>query len=75
MPRWLIYYIISFKPLEVVSRYRDPQTQVVENESYLFNLCTNNCISWCLDTHSISNNSNFLKQIKNDTSRDQQDHG
>ena len=28
---------IFFKPLEVVSRNRDPQPQVVENCSYLFN--------------------------------------
>ena len=32
----LIYY--NFQPLKVVSRYRDPQPQVVENYSYLFNL-------------------------------------
>ena len=29
---------LNFQPLEVVSRYRDPQPQVVENYSYLFNL-------------------------------------
>ena len=29
---------LNFQPLEVVSRYRDPQHQVVENYSYLFNL-------------------------------------
>ena len=32
----LVY--LNFQPLEVVSRYRDPQPQVVENYSYLFNL-------------------------------------
>ena len=32
----LIY--LNFHPLEVVSRYRDPQLQVGENYSYLFNL-------------------------------------
>ena len=32
----LLYFI--FQALEVVSRYRDPQPQVVENYSYLFNL-------------------------------------
>ena len=26
---------LSFQPLEVVSRYRDPQPQVVENYSYV----------------------------------------
>ena len=30
----LIY--LNFQSLEVVSRYRDPQPQVVENYSYLF---------------------------------------
>ena len=29
---------LNFHPLEVVSRYRDPQFQVAENYSYLFNL-------------------------------------
>ena len=29
---------LNFHPLEVVSRYRDPQLQVEENYSYLFNL-------------------------------------
>ena len=28
---------LHFQPLEVVSRYRDPQPQVVENDSYFFN--------------------------------------
>ena len=32
----LIY--LNFQPLEVVSRCRDPQPQVVENDSYLFDL-------------------------------------
>ena len=31
-------YFLNFYPLEVVSRYRDPQLQVGENYSYLFNL-------------------------------------
>ena len=29
---------LIFQPLEVVSRYRDPQPQVVENYAYLLNL-------------------------------------
>ena len=29
---------LNFQPLEVVSRYSDPQPQVVEIYSYLFNL-------------------------------------
>ena len=32
---------LNFHPLEVVSRYRDPQPQVGENYSYLVNLRTN----------------------------------
>ena len=35
----LIY--LNFQPLEVVSRYRDPQPQVIEKYSYLFNLRPN----------------------------------
>ena len=38
-PAKLIY--LDFQPLEVVSCYRDPQPQVVENYSYLFNLRPN----------------------------------
>ena len=34
-PANLIY--LNFQPLKVVSRYRDPQPQVVENYSYVFN--------------------------------------
>ena len=36
IPLSLIY--LNFHPLEVVSRYRDPQLQVGENYLYLFNL-------------------------------------
>ena len=32
------YIAVCFHPLEVVSRYRDPQLKVGENYSYLFNL-------------------------------------
>ena len=32
---------LNFHPLEVVSRYRDPQLQVAQNYFYLFNLSTN----------------------------------
>ena len=34
---------LNFHPLEVVSRYRDPQLQVVINYSYSFNLRLNIC--------------------------------
>ena len=33
--------LFKLKPLEVVDRQRDPQPQVVENRSYLFNLRPN----------------------------------
>ena len=35
-PADLIFF--NFQRLEVVSRYRDAQSQVVENYSYLFNV-------------------------------------
>ena len=37
----LIY--LNFHPLEIVSRYRDPQLQVSENYSWLFNLSNAIC--------------------------------
>ena len=40
-PAKLIY--LNFQLLEVMSRYRDPQLEVAENYSYLFNLSTNIC--------------------------------
>ena len=62
-----------------MSRYRDPQPQVAQNYSYLFNLSTNIYKSWCLDTYSIPNNRDFgqlkKKQIKNENNRDQHDEG
>ena len=54
-PAEIIY--LNFQPLEVVSRYRDPQPQVVENYSYLLNLRANIYKSSCLHSHFISNNS------------------
>ena len=54
----LIY--LNFQPLEVVSRYRDPQLQVAENYSYLFNLSTNICKLSCLDTHFIPSNGDLV---------------
>ena len=32
------FIYLNFHPIEVVTRYRDPQPQVVENYSYVFNL-------------------------------------
>ena len=42
-PSKLIY--LNFQLLVVVSRYRDPQPQVVENYSYVFNFSTHICKS------------------------------
>ena len=62
-----------------MSRYRDPQPQVVENYSYLFNLRPTIYKSWWLNTDFLPNNSDLfnrlIKQIENDNSRDQQDEG
>ena len=41
----------NFHPLEVVSRYRDPQLQVGENYSYLFSLIPNICNFLCFNAH------------------------
>ena len=51
---------LNFQPLEVVSRYRDPQIQVGENYSYLFNLDTNIYKLCCSDTHFAPNNMNLV---------------
>ena len=53
-------FFFNFQPLEVMSRYRDPQLQVVENYSNLFNLSTNICKSQCLHTHFIPNDSDMV---------------
>ena len=68
----LIY--LNSHPLEVVSRHSDPQLQVAENYSHVFNLSTNICKSWCLDTY-LQWLGRLIKQIKNDNNRDQQDRG
>ena len=52
---------LNFQPIEAVSRYRDPQPQVVENLSYFFSFeHTYICKSGCLDAHFIPNNSNSI---------------
>ena len=51
---------LNFHPLEVVSRYRDPQLQVGENYSYLFILRPNICKSWFLSSHFILNISDLV---------------
>ena len=53
VPHWLCpvnplsarLYYLNFHPLEVVSRYRDPQLQVGENYPCLFNPRPNICES------------------------------
>ena len=57
-PAKLIY--LNFQQLEVVSRYRDPQPQVVENDSYLFNLRPNIYKYWCLNSQFIPKNSDLI---------------
>ena len=52
---------LHFYPLEVVSRYRDPQLQVGKNYSYSFDLRSNICKSWCFNVHFISNNNDLTR--------------
>ena len=51
---------LNFHPLEVVSHYRDPQLQVGEIYSYLFNLKPSIYTSWCLNTHIVPNNGDLI---------------
>ena len=68
-PAKVIY--LNFQPLEVVSRYRDPQPKVVENYPHLRSKIYK---SWCSSTHFIINMSDYfdrwINQITNDRSRD-----
>ena len=64
-PAKLIY--LNFQPLKAVCR--DPQPQVFENYSYLFNLWTNIYKSWCLNSHFIPNNSDLIGWYKNGLKR------
>ena len=50
---------IKVNPLETLSRYRDPQLQVGENDSYLYNLIPNIYRFWCLNTHNVIYNKRF----------------
>ena len=61
-PPGLIY--LNFQLLEVVSRYREPQPQVVEYYSYLVIWDPNIYKSWCLSTHFIPNNSDIYSANK-----------
>ena len=47
-----LLHTLNFHPLEVVSRYREPQIQVGENHSFI-NLIQKNCKSLCLNTHFV----------------------
>ena len=51
---------LNFHPLEVVSRYRDPQLQVGENYSYLFSLGAHICKTWCFNTHFVPNDIDLM---------------
>ena len=59
-PAKLNYLNMQPLELEVVSCYRDPQPQVVENNPFLFNLIPNICKSWCFGSHFIHNNSDLI---------------
>ena len=50
-----LHTLRNFQPLEVVSRYRDPQPQVVENYPYLINFRPNIYKSGCLKSQFIRN--------------------
>ena len=50
----------KFQSVEVASRYRDSQPQLVEKYSYLFNLEANIYKSLCLNTHFVPNNSDIF---------------
>ena len=47
---------LNFQAIEVVSRCRDPQPQVLENYSYVFILRPNIYKFCCLNRHFIPNN-------------------
>ena len=49
-----VSFDFNCQPLEVVSRYRDPQLQVASNYWYLFNLALKTCKSWCLTLSSLN---------------------
>ena len=51
-------------PLSIsTSEENDPHRQVSKPYSYLFNLSTSICKSWCLDTHFFPNESCFVDYI------------
>ena len=63
-PLTAMIFNLNCHPHEVVSRYRDPQLQVGENYSYLFNLRPNMYNFLSLKTHFIINMSWFDQLIK-----------
>ena len=62
----LFQFYLPFNLLEVVSRCRDPQSQVVENYSYLFNLRPNITNIDVYTVISFPIDSQLIKRIKND---------
>ena len=44
----------NFHPLEVLSRYRDPQLQVRKKSTKMLHFSVNICKSWCLLPNSIT---------------------
>ena len=53
---------LNFHPLEVVSRYPDPQSLIGKRHAYLLNLIPKIALSSCLNTHFIPNNSDVITQ-------------
>ena len=69
-PTNLIY--LNFHPLKIVARYSDPQLQVGENYSYLFNYETKHLQIQMFKLRNLNPNHSLIKEMKNDNSRDQQ---
>ena len=55
---------LNFDRFEVVSRNRDPQSKLDENQSYLLNLGENITKSWCFSIYRTFNL--IIKSIAND---------
>ena len=69
---YLYFHYLKCHSPEVMSRYRDPQVQVGENYSYLFNLRQNICKCLSLNTHYHSRYYWFgrlIEPIQNEYSR------
>ena len=54
---------LHFHSLKFVTRYRDQQLQVSENNSYICAICDQQlCKYWCLNTNFITNHSNLTNK-------------